>query len=312
MLRLNGITPVMTTCFREDESIDDAALRRQIDFAIEGGAAAVCGPGFAAEFYKLSDAERYHYVEVLVEHTRKRVPAIAATTSGSTRSTIEFSRYAETIGADCLMVAAPRAAPLPGSAVVGYYSTLCDAVGIPVMLQDADFTGAGLPAPVFVDLARKHANFRFAKLEVTLPGRKCAEIVEQSQGQVQIIYGLGGVAMLDGLAHGASAMMPGAACLEVYVRVYNLYMAGRKTEAKTLFHKLMPYLTFALQNLELAIGIEKMVLEMRGVAPNAILREPTLHVDATYVDQMKDLARDAAALADECKAELAAGVSSTV
>ena len=110
MLRLNGITPVMTTCFREDESIDDAALRRQIDFAIEGGAAAVCGPGFAAEFYKLSDAERYHYVEVLVEHTRKRVPAIAATTSGSTRSTIEFSRYAETIGADCLMVAAPRAA----------------------------------------------------------------------------------------------------------------------------------------------------------------------------------------------------------
>src|SRR5579864_3759837 len=104
MLKLNGITPVMATTFREDESIDDNALRKQIDFAIEAGAAAVCGPGFGAEFYKISDAERYHFVEVLFEHTRRRLPTIAATSSGSTYSTIEFSRYAEKIGAYCLMV----------------------------------------------------------------------------------------------------------------------------------------------------------------------------------------------------------------
>ena len=83
MLTLNGITPVMATCFRDDDTIDDKALRKQIDFAIEAGAAAVCGPGFGAEFYKLSDMERYHFVDVLVEHTRKRIPAIAATSCGS-------------------------------------------------------------------------------------------------------------------------------------------------------------------------------------------------------------------------------------
>ena len=125
------------------------------------------------------------------------------------------------------MVTPPRTAPLPAKEIIGYYSQLCDAVKIPVMLQDADFTGAGMPAKVFVELSHKHPNFRFAKLEVTLPGEKCAEIVEQTKGQVQIIYGLGGIAMMDGLAHGASAMMPGAACLEVYVRVYELYQEGR-------------------------------------------------------------------------------------
>ena len=121
-------------------------LVKQIDFAIEAGAAAVCGPGFGAEFYKLSDMERYHFVDVLVEHTRKRVPAIAATSCGSSYSTIEFSRYAEKVGADCLMVTPPRTAPLPAKEIIGYYSQLCDAVKIPVMLQDADFTGAGMPA----------------------------------------------------------------------------------------------------------------------------------------------------------------------
>lgn len=304
MLKLNGITPVMATCFREDNTIDDDALRKQIDFAIDAGAAAVCGPGFAAEFYKLSDMERYHFVDVLVEHTRKRVPAIAATSSGSTHSTIEFSRYAEKVGADCVMVTAPRTAPLPAVEIIRYYSQLCDALGIPVMLQDADFTGSGLPAKVFVELAHRHPNFRFAKLEVVLPGEKCAEIVEQSKGQVQIIYGLGGIAMMDGLAHGASAMMPGAACLEIYVRVYELYRQGRHAQAKALFERLVPYLAFALQHLEVAIQIEKRVLHKRGVLPNSRLRAPTLSLGATYQVQIESLVDSVIALSRECREQL--------
>ena len=301
MLKLNGITPVMATTFREDDSIDDGPLRRQIDFAVKAGAAAVCGPGFGAEFYKMSDGERYHFVDVLIDQTRKRLPVIAATSCGSTYNTIEFSRYAEKAGADCLMVTAPRSAPLPASQIVEFYSRLCDAVNIPVMLQDADFTGAGLPASVFVDLARRHPNFRFAKLEVTLPGAKCAEIVEKSGGQVQVIYGLGGIAMLDGLAHGASAMMPGAACLEVYVRAHELYSAGEKHAARDVFHRLVPYLSFAMQHLEVAIHIEKRVLVQRGILPNARMRHPTLTLDQTYQNQMDDLVAGVVALAEECR-----------
>lgn len=305
MLRLNGITPVMATTFREDESIDDDALRKQIDFAIEAGAAAVCGPGFGAEFYKLSDAERYHFVDVLVDHARKRVPVIAATSSGSTHSTIEFSQYAERVGADCVMVTAPRTVPLPAPEIISYYRCLCDSIHIPVMLQDADFTGAGLPARVFVELAQKHPNFQFAKLEVTLPGQKCAEIVEQTHGQVQVIYGLGGIAMLDGLAHGASAFMPGAACLEVYVRVYELYAEGRKDQARALFSRLVPYLAFALQHLELAIQIEKRVLHKRGVLPNSRMRQPTVSLDSAYQQQIDDLVGSVVALCKECRAQSA-------
>jgi len=306
MLTLQGITPVMATTFHEDESIDDNALRKQIDFAIEAGAAALCGPGFGAEFYKMSDAERYHFVEVLVEHTQKRVPTIAATSSGSTYSTIEFSRYAERIGADCLMVTAPKTAPLPAPEIIRHYSRLCDSVSIPVMLQDADFTGSGLPARVFVELARKHPNFRFAKLEVLLPGEKCAEIIEQSNAQVQIIYGLGGVAMIDGLSHGASAMMPGAACLEIYVRVHQLYKQGLRAEAQELFNRLLPYLAFAMQHLEVAIHIEKRVMAKRGILPNSRMRQPTMSLGRGYEALMDNLVDSVIALARECHEKPAA------
>lgn len=303
MLTLNGITPVMATPFHADETINVTELRNEIDLAIEGGAAAICGPGFGAEYYKLSDRERCFFIDILVDQCRRRVPVIAATSCGSVHNTIEMSRYAQTVGADCLMVASPRASALPASEVVDYYSRLCAGVDIPVMLQDADFTGAGLAPGIFVELARKHPNFRFAKLEVTLPGAKSAQIIEQSKGQVQIIYGLGGIAMLDGLDHGASAMMPGSACLEVYTRVYHLYRSGAKAEARALFHRLVPYLAFALQHLELAIHIEKRVLVRRGLFESARMRRPTLELDNVYSKQMDGLVEDVVALVAECKAQ---------
>jgi len=308
MLRFNGITPVMATTFREDESIDDSALRKQIDYSIEAGAAAVCGPGYGGEFYKLSDKERYHWVEVLVDQARKRVPAIAATSCGSTQNTIEFSQYAEKIGADCLMINAPRTCPLPALEMIDFYSRICDSVSIPVMLQDADFTGSGLPAKIFIDLAKKHPNFMFAKLEVLLPGTKSAEIIEQSKGQMQIIYGLGGIAMIDGLMHGASAFMPGAACLDVYVRIYELYKEGKKEEAKALFYQLVPYLSFAMQHLEVAVHIEKRVFVRRGILPNARMRKPTMTLDDTYQQQIEDLVSSVVALCNECREQRTASV----
>ena len=300
MLRFNGVTPVMATPFFEDGSIDEASLRREIDFSIEYGASAVCGPGFGAEFYKLSDPERYRFADILVDQTRKRVPVIISTGSGSLFNTIEFSRYAEKIHADCLMVVPPQRVALPGTEVVNFFNQLCEAVQIPVMLQDADFTGAGLPADVFVDISARHSNFLFAKLEVTLPGRKCAEIVQRTNGRVQVIYGLGGIAMLDGFAHGASAMMPGTAVVDVYERIYQLYRDGKLDATKDLFYRLIPYLAFANQHLELAIEIEKRVLVKRGIFPSARMRRPTLFYDDAYEAQMNELVSRVVALAEEC------------
>src|SRR5215472_12295934 len=125
------------------------------------------------------------------------------------------------------------------------------------MLQDADFTGTGLPARLFVELAERCPNFQFAKLEVVLPGSKCEEIIRLSGGKLQVLYGLGGVAMMDGLTHGATGMMPGSALVEVYAEIFRRHAAGQREEATALHHRLLPYLTFALQHLELGVGIEK-------------------------------------------------------
>jgi hypothetical protein len=55
-----------------------------------------------------------------------------------------------------------------------------------------------------------------------------------------------------------------------------------------------------MQNLELAIRIEKLVFAKRGILRDARLREPTLHLDQTYESQMSELVDDVIKLSSEC------------
>lgn len=307
MLQLNGITPVMCAPFLEDERVDEPSLRCQIDFAIEVGAAAICGPGYGSEFYKMTDRERCRFAEILVEQARGRVPVIIGASKDSLYATLDLCRFAEQIRADCVMVTPPKTAALPVSQVVDFYSRICDALSIPVMLQDADFTGAGLPSQVFADLSKRHSSFRFAKLEIILPGNKCAEIIEKTEGRVQIIYGLGGIAMMDGFRRGASAVMPGAAVLEVYVRTYRLLQSGKEEEARALFNRLIPYLSFVLQHLELAVGTEKRILAKRGIIDHPRMRRPSLGFDQGTDDQIEEVVHEAIELCGECRGTAVAG-----
>lgn len=306
-MKLRGVVSVMLLPINVDESIDENSFRNQVDFAIETGAVAVCAPAFGTEFYKLSDPERYRVAKILVEQTAGRVPVFISTGSGSTHSTVEFSRYAESIGADGLMVVAPRWCSLGARELTEFYEAVCRSVSIPVMLQDADFTGAGLPAKMFVDLAERCPNFLFAKLEVVLPGTKCAEIIAASGGKLQVLYGLGGIAMIDGLAHGACGMMPGSGLVDVNAEIFRLYDSGDIAGAKMLSYQVQPYLVFALQHLELAIQVEKRVLMRRGVFPSDRMREPTLHLDDAYQNQIEELVSYVIGLSKDVQKSLGAG-----
>jgi dihydrodipicolinate synthase/N-acetylneuraminate lyase len=288
-LIIQGVFPVMVLPIKEDESIDEEALRHEVDFAIQCGATAVCAPGFATEFYKLTDEERRFVIKIVAEQAQDRVPVFAGTGCGSVHATVELSRYAASAGAAGIMVAAPKWCPLGVPEQTEFFEGVCRGVSIAVMLQDADFTGAGLPASMIVELAERCPNLRYAKLENILPGGKCAEVIRLSGGKVQVLYGMAGVTLMDGLAHGATGVMPGPSFVEAYARVFALYQAGRKTQAASLFYELQPYIAFAIQHLELVIQMDKRALMRRGIFRSDRMRKPSLHLDAAYQAQMDEL-----------------------
>ena len=281
--------PVMVLPLAADEAIDEAVLRREVDFAIAGGASSICAPGFASEFYKLTDEERRQVIRVVAEQSHGRVPMFASTGCGSVKATVELSQYAQSAGAAGLMVVAPKWVPLGAAEQKTYFEGVCRNVDLPVMLQDADFAGAGLSASLIVELADRCPNLKYAKLENVLAGGKCAEIVRLSQGRVQVLYGLAGITLLDGLAHGAIGVMPGPSFVKAYVRIFELYGSGQTEEAKAVFYRMQPYISFAMQHVEVVIQMEKLALVRQKVYASDRMREPTLHLDEPYQNQMEDL-----------------------
>ncbi len=291
-MNLQGVVPVLCTPIESDETIDESSLRAEVDFAFDCGAVAVCAPAYGSEFYKLSDRERYRVAQVVLDQAAGRIPVLVSTGSGSIHSTLEFSEGAASWGATGVLVAAPRLVPLGVCETLSYFEAVCNRVKLPVILQDADFTGGGLPVQLFVDLAERCPNFQFAKLENPLAGGKCKQIIERSGGRVQVLFGWGGLNMFEGLDHGAAGIMPGTALTDLYVRSIALYRSGDVADAQVLFRKFMPLLVFSLQHLEWFISMEKRILVRRGIFKSARLREPTLHLDDEYELKMEEMIKE--------------------
>ncbi|MGH9350684.1 MAG: dihydrodipicolinate synthase family protein, partial [Terriglobia bacterium] len=220
---------------------------------------------------------------------RHRLPVIVNAGSAAVRPTLEFCTQAESFGAEALMIAVPRAVPLGGSELMVFFEQVFRGAKLPVMIQDVDFTGSGVPAELVVKLAKRCPNLQSVKLENPLPGAKCKEILRLSEGRVSVFYGWAGLRFFDGMAHGASGFMPGGGSLDVYAAIMRLYDSGNVDQAKSLFCRLLPYITFALEHMELLLSMEKRVLVKRGVIPSARLREPTLHLDHEYEKQAEEL-----------------------
>ena len=53
-MNLRGVVPVMLLPLLDDEALDEATFRKQMDSAIDRGATAPWAPGFATESYRLT------------------------------------------------------------------------------------------------------------------------------------------------------------------------------------------------------------------------------------------------------------------
>src|SRR5688572_3244353 len=80
--QINGVVPVIPIPFHEDDSIDEASLRRCVEFVGNRQMAAMCLPAYASEFYKLSEAEREQVIGIAIDTNQRRIPVIAQANHG--------------------------------------------------------------------------------------------------------------------------------------------------------------------------------------------------------------------------------------
>src|ERR1700761_7295993 len=104
-----GLIVAPLTPFTKALSVDEAALRRQIDYIVRDcGATMVVAAGVETQEYSyLSLEERKALIRQTIEHVDGRVPVMVGISHPSFRTAIELADFAAKSGAAALQVLAP-------------------------------------------------------------------------------------------------------------------------------------------------------------------------------------------------------------
>lgn len=293
---IHGIVPVIPTPFDDREEVDFEALGRLVDFAAGAGVTAACLPAYGSEFYKLSEQERSDVVRAAVKAAGGRIRIVAQSNHPSSRLAAEIAQRNEGAGAGAISFALPRMFALSEDDLLRYSERVACAVQVPVLIQDFNPGGATVGASFARRLKETAPNFRFLKLEEPCMGPKVRAIREATGGTVGVLEGWGGMYLLELLPSGICGAMPGLAMVDLFQALITAARNGNVAMACAQFERILPFIVFSLQNMELFHHAEKQLLVRRGVLRSARVREAALTIDETtraYLDLLITRVADA-------------------
>ena len=156
-LIFKGAGVAIVTPFTED-GINFPEFGRMIDAQIAGHTDAIIVAGTTGEAATMSDAEHKEAIKFAVEHTKGRVPVVAGTGSNDTAYAVQLSQYAESVGADGLLLVTPYYNKCTQKGLIQHFRKIADSVKIPCILYDVPSrTGVSIKVPTYAELA-KHPN----------------------------------------------------------------------------------------------------------------------------------------------------------
>jgi len=277
---LQGIVTVLNTPFKIDNTIDFSALRKNVEYALNAGAAGFLVPAMASEVYKLTEIERLEMVTAVLEEVNGRVPVIAG--AGETdlvKSKWLISEYIR-LGCKNVLFQIPFQNE---NQFKNHFNELAATGPEMIMLQDWDATGYGLPDELICRLFEEVEAFRCLKVETVPAGVKYSRILELTNGQLNVSGGWAVSQMIEGLKRGVHAFMP-TGMHRIYVEIYKLWKSRMETESEKLFQQILPVLAFSNQHLDISIHFFKRLLYRQGIYPTDLVREPILPFDNVHTE----------------------------
>jgi len=152
-----GLIVAPLTPFTSDLKIDEAALRRQIDYVVKDATMVVAAGVETQEYTYLSFDERKALIRQTIEYVDGRVPVMVGISHPSFRTAIELAHDAERLGAAAVQLLAPLR-PFAGAPtqndLVAYFEAVGRETKLPITLYLNPGPGAEVSIPETIALAK--------------------------------------------------------------------------------------------------------------------------------------------------------------
>jgi 4-hydroxy-tetrahydrodipicolinate synthase len=152
---LTGCGTALVTPFGRDGSVDEAALRRFVEWQVAEGIHFVVPCGSTGEAATMTLAEHRRVVEITVDAVARRVPVVAGAGSNDTARAIEISREMKAAGATHLLHVSPMYNKPPQRGIIAHFRKIADTVDLPIVIYNVPGrTGSNIEARTTLELAK--------------------------------------------------------------------------------------------------------------------------------------------------------------
>jgi len=287
----NGVMPAITTCFREDLSIDHAFMAKHCNWLLDNGCTGVVALGSLGEGATLSFDEKLQILRTCVAAVRSRRPVVASISSLTTSEAVALAKAAAELGCDGLMVLPPYVYRGSWREMQMHVAAVFRATSLPCMLYNNPVAYGTDFLPVQIcELAADHENLQAVK-ESSTDVRRVSAIRALPYRRLQISVGVDD-AVLEAIGVGATGWVAGLANAlpRESVDLFHHGMNRENEKAFDLYQWFLPLLR--MDTVPNFVQLIKLVQSELGIG-NSRVRAPRLELEGNELQQAVNVIRDA-------------------
>ena len=204
-----GCGTAIATPFNEN-GVNFEVFKQLIDNQIKEGVDSIIVCGTTGESATMSEAERKDTIKFVVDTVNKRVPVIAGTGSNNTKSAIEMTKYAESVGVDGVLVVTPYYNKATQKGLIEHFTKIAKETTLPIIMYNVPGrTGVNILPETCYELSKidnivaiKEASGNISQVAkiASLCGDNLA-IYSGNDDQIIPVLSLGGIGVISVLSN---------------------------------------------------------------------------------------------------------------
>ncbi len=287
------IVPILTVIDR-DENIDEAGMRGQVDFVINGGVHGILAFGSNGEFYMLEEEEMKRGFKIILDQTAGRVPVYFGIGAISTKKCCRLAAMAVENGANGISVLQPMFLKPTEEELFEHFKTIAETVPQTPMLlyNNPGRVGYTLSANLVQRLATEVPNIVGLK-DTSGDITQTEEFIRRTREVGFKVFGGKDTLLYASMCHGAVGGVCTAANFmpELITEVYRQFVAGNWKGSLEAQYKLNP-VRLAMDAASFPVAAKDMA-KLRGLKVGLPYRPNLMTGEGKVLDHMRNTMHEA-------------------